>query len=84
MTLLTDASPIPFPHSVSVEGGDLFSLAVAPTPLFPPWRMEWCSKCGGMQTFVPVDKFIGGWRGWCRGCEEVKYVMVSRSESEEE
>ena len=82
MTLLTDASPIPFPNSVSLEGGDLFSLAVA--PLVPPWRMEWCSNCGGMQTFVPVDRFIGGWRGWCRGCEEVKYVMVSRSESEEE
>lgn len=81
MTLLTDASLIPFPNSVS-RGGDLFSLAVA--PLVPPWRMEWCSNCGGMQTFVPVDRFIGGWRGWCRGCEEVKYVMVSRSESEEE
>ena len=81
MTLLTDASPIPFPNSVSVEGGDLF-LGVA--PLFPPEEPRWCSNCGGMQTFVPVDRFIGGWRGWCRGCEEVKYVMVSRSESEEE
>ena len=42
----------------------------------------WCANCGGPQTFIVVDRFIGGRRGYCLGCEETKYVMDTRTNSE--
>ena len=44
--------------------------------------MQHCIQCGGPQMFVPVDRFPCGWRGYCLGCGEVKYVMDERTSSE--
>ena len=42
----------------------------------------WCVDCGGEQTFILVDRFACGWRGYCLGCEEAKFVMDTRTNSE--
>jgi hypothetical protein len=41
--------------------------------------MRWCVNCGGMTFFQRVDRFPFGWRCYCLGCEEVKYVMDERT-----
>lgn len=43
---------------------------------------RWCARCAGFETFVPVDRFPCGWRGYCLGCGEGKYVMDQRTCSE--
>lgn len=70
-----------------VEGGGCGeSPAVLDLPFvdlpFIDWRRYWCVNCGGWETFVVVDRFPCGWRGYCRGCEEVKYVLDERTNSE--
>lgn len=44
--------------------------------------MLWCADCGGLQRFIPLERWPGGWRGLCWGCEREKYVLIGRSESE--
>lgn len=40
---------------------------------------HWCADCGGTRTFIPVEEFPGGWRGYCMGCEQEKYVLFTRT-----
>jgi hypothetical protein len=83
MTLL-----IEFPiNSFSLgDGGDLRgeATAVPESPFIQLFRQGryWCVNCGGESTFILVDRFACGWRGYCLGCEETKYVMDRRSSSE--
>lgn len=44
--------------------------------------MRWCADCGGMQRFIPLERWPGGWRGLCWGCEREKYVLFTRAGSE--
>lgn len=61
----------------SIEGGS--SAALDP---FLYQDMRWCPKCGGEQVFIPVDRFEHGWRGYCLGCEEEKWVMDVRTSTD--
>jgi hypothetical protein len=78
------------PQSAGVEGGDGGVLKPAALDLLGfdlpnPFRYQqrrWCANCGGEQTFVPVDRFPFGWRGYCLGCEDVVFVMDARTTSE--
>lgn len=77
------------PQSASSEGGQLThsgergtTAGVAALDPFPYQDMRWCANCGGPQMFIPVDRFIGGWRGYCLGCEQEKYVMDERTNAE--
>lgn len=95
MPATSPAVPIANPQSAGVEDGDR-SARMEPTaelkcgiavldPRFDPWLYQdrrWCANCGGEQTFIPVDRFAFGWRGYCHGCEEVVYVMETRANSE--
>ena len=65
------------------RGGELSSPAVPAVPFIHQDRY-WCANCGGAQTFILVDRFPCGWRGYCLGCEETKYVMDTRENSEGE
>lgn len=65
-----------------IEGETGTQPLAVPDP-FVYQRMRWCASCGGEQTFVPVDRFPHGWRGYCLGCEEVVYVVDERTTSEE-
>ena len=80
--------PSPNPQPAGVEGGvcetpggsaalDLHCDDL-PDP-FVYQERRWCANCGGDQTFVPVDRFPFGWRGYCLGCEDVVYVMDART-----
>ena len=81
MTLLTE-NPAPPSYSVSSEdGGARGNIAVLEIPFIQQGRY-WCANCGGDQTFILVDRFTCGWRGYCLGCEETKYVMDDRTNSE--
>lgn len=80
MTSLTENSGSP-PSSVGIEGSG-FPVASAALDPFLYQDMRWCADCGGEQLFVPVDRFAGGWRGYCLGCEGTKYVMDTRANSE--
>ena len=84
MKLPTDST---HPDSVGIEDGSAHNpvAAVLDIPARDPflyWAPRWCANCGGEQTFVPVDRFQFGWRGYCLGCEETKYVMDTRTNSE--
>ena len=69
------------PSSIGTgDGAERSDLAVL--DLFRYQDPDWCANCGGEQTFVPVDKFPYGLRGYCLGCGEVKYVMNDRTNSE--
>lgn len=70
--------------SVGVEGGPARGSAALDFSLdsLRYQDMRWCVNCGGQILFVPVDRFPGGWRGYCLGCEEVGYVMDTRANSE--
>lgn len=82
MTLLTGRFPAK-EQTVGIEGGVCgahFSAALD-LPFIQQGRY-WCANCGGPQTFILVDRFAHGWRGYCLGCEETKYVMDERMNSE--
>lgn len=71
------------PTTVGTEDGDgLNRGGLAVLDLSRYQDPEWCANCGGEQTFVPVDRFPCGWRGYCLGCGDVKYVMDERTSSE--
>jgi hypothetical protein len=74
MSLLT-------PNSVSLEGAASLGEIVALDP-FVCQDMRECANCGGRKLFQPVDRFPFGWRGYCLGCEETKYVMDERTSEE--
>ena len=82
-TSLTEA-PVRSPHSVGDSGGGASEggFAVLEPDPWPRQDMRWCVNCGGPTLFVRVDRFPCGWRGYCLGCEEVKYVMDERTNSE--
>lgn len=72
------------PQPAGVEGGvsGEKQSAALDLPLPDPFLYQerrWCANCGGDQTFVPVDRFPFGWRGYCLGCEDVVYVMDERT-----
>ena len=83
MILPTEPQPTSHLRSVGIEDGDLpgEGIAVLDLPFIQQDRY-WCANCGGEQTFVLVDRFPCGWRGYCLGCEETKYVMDTRMNSE--
>lgn len=64
------------------RGSDALAISDLPQPEKDPFLYQdqrWCANCGGARMFVPVDRFPHGWRGYCLGCEEVVYVMDSRT-----
>lgn len=63
------------------EGGNAPAVLAVP---FIHQDRYWCANCGGQRTFILVDRFPCGWRGYCLGCEETKYVMDTRENSEGE
>jgi len=74
------------PQTAGVEGGVCGASgggsAALDLDLPDPFRYQerrWCANCGGEQTFVPVDRFPFGWRGYCMGCEDVVYAMDTRT-----
>lgn len=84
------ADPIAQTHTASTEGGCVLTpgqergtaSGLAALDPFPYQDMRWCANCGGPQMFIPVDRFIGGWRGYCLGCEQEKFVMDERTNAE--
>jgi len=84
--------PSPNPQPAGVEGGvcgekksAALDLHCDDLPLPDPFLYQerrWCANCGGDQTFVPVDRFPFGWRGYCLGCEDVVYVVDERTTAE--
>lgn len=82
MTSLTN--PVAPSNLVSIREGDCIpAIALLDLPFIHQDRY-WCANCGGAQTFILVDRFPCGWRGYCLGCEETKYVMDTRENSEGE
>jgi hypothetical protein len=71
-------------HARESTGGGAVGQGVAEAALENPFRHQKryrCANCGGEPTFQPVDRFPCGWRGYCLGCGEVKYVMDDRTSS---
>jgi hypothetical protein len=77
--LTMGASPIKRTADM-VSAGKGVSAAVLPeVPLQAFQERRWCANCAGAQTFIPVERLPFGWRGYCLGCEEEKYVMEERT-----
>lgn len=57
-----------------------------PAPLDPflYQKAEWCVRCAGEQTFVPVFETEGGRFGYCLGCGENRFVPFTRTTFNEE
>lgn len=80
------------PAAAAAQGSSEGESPSIPAPLVVPCfvvvdpdvfeDMRWCAECGGMQRFIPLERWPGGWRGLCWGCEQEKYVLIQRSESE--
>jgi hypothetical protein len=84
MSLPTENPDAVPPFSVGLGGGGLGGDTAALAVPFIHQDRYWCANCAGERTFVLVDRFPCGWRGYCLGCEETKYVMDSRENSEGE
>jgi hypothetical protein len=82
MTLISFPDNPTIPLSVGEQNGGGLTQGeeiAAVLDLSVYYDMRWCASCGGRRLFVPVDRFPFGWRGYCLGCEEVKYVMDERT-----